>query len=171
MLNLGSTRFRNSYAAIFCFMQRQSSVIFTWSHLAALLLGYGFAGWLLAAFQVSWLVWLGTLGVTLHLIRVGASALTLATGWVVLVMVAAAVVKAWTAVWNSRIPFEQAQLWAQTLLLIWLGAIGLVVLLAFGRSTIGDLGVQGKRAFYSLVTLIWGALATGGLLYQIAIHR
>jgi hypothetical protein len=141
-------------------------VMIAWTHLAALLLGYSFAGWLLAAFQVSWLIWLGTLGTTLHLIRAQASAIALAASWVVLIMVAAAVVKAWAAAWDSRVPFEQAQLWAQGLLLIWLGAMGLVVLLAFARPRIAQLGMRGPSAGYSLTILIWGALAAGGLLYQ-----
>lgn len=148
----------------------QFSVIVSWSYLAVLLLGYGFTGWLLAAFQVPCLIWLGTLGVTLHLIRSGASAIALATIWVVLIIFMAAVVRAWIAVWNSRLPFEYAQLWAQGLLLIWLGAIGLVVLLAFARSTLSQLRLRGALAFYSLTALIWGALGMGGLLYQMLIH-
>jgi hypothetical protein len=144
----------------------QLNAIFTSAYLAILLIGYGFAGWLLAAFQVAWPVWLGTLVATLNLIRSGPSAIVLSSSWVVGLMFVAAVAKAWTGVWNRYLPYEQAQLWAQALLLIWFGAIGLVVLLAFVRPMLSRLGWRGRWATYGAIGVIWLALGMGSLIYQ-----
>lgn len=146
------------------------SIAGAWSYLALLLLGYGFAGWLLAAFQVAWFVWVGTLAMTLHLIRARSAAIALSSSWVAIVISIAAVTKAWAAVWDSRVPFQHAQLWAEGLLLIWLGAIGLVVLLAFADTAIQPFGLKQKRLGLYLTLAIWGALGIGKLLYQLLIH-
>lgn len=132
-----------------------------------LLLGYGFAGWLLAAFQVPWPVWLGTLAMTLHLIQVGAAALALSSGWVVGLIAIAVVVKAWARVWNPRLPLEQAQLWAQVLLLIWLGAMLLILLLAYARLLL-PAALKGRWVMLALTSFVWGALALGAWLYRLA---
>ena len=47
-------------------------------YLLVLGLGYVSAGWLLAAFQVSGFVWIGTLGIILYLAKVGADAIVVA---------------------------------------------------------------------------------------------
>ncbi len=136
-------------------------------YLTVLLLGYGFAGWLLAAFQVPWPVWLGTLAITLHLIQVGPAALALASSWVMGLIAVAAVVKAWVSVWNARLPLEQAGLWAQGLLLIWLGATLLLLLLAYARPLLRR-RFRGRRAGLALTGFVWAALGLGGWLHQFA---
>ena len=138
-------------------------------YLVALLLGYGFLGWLLAAFQVPWPIWLGSLGVAIHLIYSGPAAIALSSSWVVGIIFLAAAKKSWPEVWDSRVPHEQAQLWAEGLLLIWLGATGLVVLLAFAGSALHRLGVQGHFRFYSFTSLMWGAMSGGWIYYRL--HR
>jgi hypothetical protein len=145
-------------------------LIAAWSYLALLLLGYGFAGWLLAAFQAPWLIWLGTLAACLHLVRSQVAAIALASSWVVLLISAASVLKAWAPVWDRRVPFEQAPLWAESLLLIWLGAIGLVILLAFAHAAMQQIGCRGKQILYRLLILVWGALGAGKLFYSVFNH-
>jgi len=137
------------------------------AYLAVLLMGYGWLGWLMAAFQVPWPIWLGTLGVTLHLIRSGSAAIVLSEGWVVSVMFLAAVIKAWPEVWDSHVPYENAQLWAKGLLLIWMGGTGLVILLAFADSALDKLGVRGHHQLYSFISLVWGVMGGGWIYYQI----
>jgi hypothetical protein len=134
-------------------------------YLTALLLGYGFVGWLLAAFQVPWIVWLGTLATTLHLIRTGSAALALSCSWVVGLIAIAALAKAWIALWNAHLPYEQAQLWARSLLLIWWGATLLLLLLAYARPLLPR-SLNTRQALLLLTSLIWGALGFGGWCYQ-----
>lgn len=137
----------------------------SWLYLTLLLLGFWATGWLLAAFQVSWLVWLGTLGITLHLVQAETEAIALASTWVVLIMFIAAAKKSWTPVWHSHLPFENARLWAQGLLLIWAGLTGLVVLLALAKPHLRLLGLTHRQATTTLFILIWGALILGKLVY------
>lgn len=138
-------------------------------YLVLLLLGYSLVGWLLAAFQVFWLIWPVTFLVTFHLIRSGPPAIALSSSWVIGLMTLAAVMKAWAPVWDSRVPHEHAQLWAQGLLLIWFGASGLVVLLAFAeRMVMRPLGLAGHQAVYGLVILIWSAMVIGRLCYGLS---
>ncbi len=142
------------------------SIVLLWGYLIILLLGYSLAGWLLAAFQVSWLIWSVTFLVTLHLIRSGPAAIALSSSWVIGLISLAAVMKAWTPVWNSQLPHEHAQLWAQGLLLIWFGAIGLVVLLAFAPQLLArSLKLSTNQVIYGLVILIWTAMAIGRSFY------
>ena len=135
-------------------------------YLLVLSLGYVSAGWLLAAFQVSGFVWIGTLGTLLYLARSGADAIVVASTWVVGVISVGAVLKAWTPVWHSRLPYENAQLWAVGLLLIWLWAMVLVVLLAFAKIRMQTIGFRLLRSSLGLILWIWVTLGCGGLLYH-----
>jgi magnesium-transporting ATPase (P-type) len=136
-----------------------------WLYLAVWL-GYVSAGWLLAAFEVPWWVWLGTEAIILHLIKAGAEAIAVASAWIVVVISVAAVVKAWTPVWDSRIPFEHAQLWAGGLLFIWFWALGLVLLLAFAHKLTRLNGFRTYR--FKLLLLLTGAgLGTGWFVYHV----
>lgn len=137
-------------------------------YLAALLLSCSWLGWLLAAFQVPWPIWLGSLAVMLHLIKSGPAAIALAGGWVVGVMALAATRKSWAAVWGSHVPYQQAQLWAEGLLLIWLAATGLVLLLAFAGLALDPLGWQNRYKIYSVTGLVWGAFGGGWIYYQLS---
>lgn len=135
-------------------------------YLLVLSLGYVSAGWLLAAFQVPGFVWIGTLGIVLYLTKAGADAIVVASAWVVGVISVGAVLKVWTPVWHSRLPYENAQLWAVGLLLIWLWAMMLVVLLAFAQIRMQTIGFRFLRSSSGLVLWIWVALGCGGLLYK-----
>jgi Mg2+/Co2+ transporter CorB len=140
------------------------------AYLTLLLLGYGLLGWLLAAFQVSWPIWLGSLGVTLHLIYAGTAAIALSASWVVIIMFLAAARKSWAAVWGSQVPYEQAQLWAEGLLLIWIGITGLILLLAVADAVLAQVGCKGRVKHYSLTSSLWSAMAGGAIYYQISDH-
>jgi hypothetical protein len=143
-----------------------------WTYLGVLLLGYLSAGWLLAAFQVPWVIWLGTLGVSLHLVKVRTNALALASAWIVALVSIAAVLKAWTPLWDSHLPLEHAQSWALGLLLIWLWAHCLALLLAFAKKPVQKLGLRLTQTDRGLIILIWTAMGLGGLLchHQLANH-
>jgi hypothetical protein len=134
-------------------------------YLIVLLLGYGFVGWLLAAFQAAWPIWLGTFAITLYLICAGPAAIAFSQSWIVSIMTLAAVLKSWTPAWGSQVPFEQAQLWAKGLLLIWLAAISLAVLLGFASTVLQPWKLNARLTRYSLILLLWTALGLGGLAY------
>ncbi|MBD3880405.1 hypothetical protein IFO70_01405 [Phormidium tenue FACHB-886] len=138
-----------------------------WIYLFILGLGYSSMGWLLAAFQVPGLVWLGTLGVTMYLAEVGIDAIALSSAWVAGVVSAGAVTKAWTPVWNGRLPYENAKLWAGGLLGLWGWAVVLVVLLAFASAWMQTIGLRGRRAASGLVALTWLALGCGWLINRL----
>lgn len=135
------------------------------SYLLLLIFGYGFLGWLLAAFQAVWLIWLGTFAVILYLICSGTAAIAVSQSWIVSIMTLAAVLKSWTPVWGSQVPFEQAQLWAKGLLLIWLAAVSLAVLLGFASTILQPWKLSPRLTRYGLILLLWAALGLGGLAY------
>ena len=135
-------------------------------YLLVLGLGYVSAGWLLAAFQVSGFVWIGTLGILLYLAKAGADAIVVASAWIVGVISVGAVLKLWTPVWHSQLPQENAKLWAFGLLLIWLWSMVLVILLAFAKIRMQAIGFRFLRSSSGLALWVWVALGCGGLLYQ-----
>ncbi len=137
-----------------------------WFYLMTLLAGFLLIGWLLAAFQAPGLVWLGTLAVTLHLVKAEADAIVLGNAWIVTIMLIAAVKKAWTPAWNANLPAQDASLWATGLLLIWFSVIAMVILLAFAKPQLRSLGCSNRTASISLVIGLWSALLLGELLYQ-----
>lgn len=132
-----------------------------WLYLVVLFLGYASAGWLLAAFQVPWPIWLGTVTITWYLTKVGPDAIAIASGWVVAIISIGAVEKAWAPVWSRQTPYQQAQLWASGLLLLWFWAVLLVLMLAFADRPLQQLGWLRQRVG-GLLGLMWLALALGG---------
>lgn len=147
-------------------LSAKPAISLPWLHVMMLLTGFLFTGWLLAAFQAPWLVWLGTLGVTLHLIKAEADAIVLSNAWIVIIMLIAAVKKSWTPAWNVHIPSQNASLWAAGLLLIWLNLITLVILLAFVKPQLRSLGWSNPKTSIVLVASLWSALVLGALIYQ-----
>lgn len=117
-------------------------------------------------FHVPWLVWIGTLLMTFHLIRIGEDAIALSTAWVIGIMSIGAIVKAWTPVWNSQLPHSNAQLWAVGLMLLWIWALILVFLLGAAKSVLRRLGWTVVNWVHLLVGLIWTALGFGGWVAQ-----
>jgi len=139
------------------------ALVLRWGYLITLILGYGVAGWLLAAFQVSWVIWSITFALAAQLIRSGPAAIVLASSWVTGLMCFAALTKTWIPAWDGRLPYTHAERWAQALLIIWFGAIGLTVLSGYTvQLATRPLGLGENRAAYGVVILIGIALVTGG---------
>jgi len=133
-----------------------------WAYLIALLSGYVTIGWLLAAFQVSWLVWLTTLGVTLYLVNAGVDAIALANAWIVAVISAGAVAKSWAPIWDAQLPYKNAQAWAMGLLALWLWTVVLGVGLGFAQPPMRSIGLGRSSTRMGLMGM---ALGSGGLIY------
>lgn len=137
------------------------------AYLLLLIVGYSSLGWLLAAFQVSNLIWLGTLSVTFYVAAIGTDALLLAVAWVVTVAMIGAADKAWIAVWNINLPYENAQLWATGLLVFWFWGLVLISSLAFARNPVRAIGVPYRYIFLTLLISTWFALGSGSMTYHL----
>ncbi|WP_088894089.1 hypothetical protein [Leptolyngbya ohadii] len=129
--------------------------------------GYGTVGWLLAAFQASVLIVLGTLGIILRLTQVGKDAIVLTNGWTVSVFAIAAVRKSWTPVWGQDIPYTNARLWAGVLILLWLWC----TLLLFGstlcQTALKTLGIPPRQTTLLLYLLFLLAIGLGSITYHL----
>jgi hypothetical protein len=147
------------------------STLFGWTYLLLLFLGYIAAGWLLATYRVSWLVWLGTLGITLHLAIAETGAIVLANTWVVVIILSGIFFN--TKISLNFLPFERAQIWALSLLIIWVFAIALIFMLAFAKTIMNKLCVGWifklqPYTSYILLSVIWIAIKCGYLIYKLA---
>lgn len=132
-------------------------------YIAGLLLGYVSLGWLLAAFQVPWTVWLGTWAVMLHLLKAEADAIALASAWIVVIISIGAVLKAWAPIISPGLPYENAKAWAVGLLLIWLWVSLLAVGLGLSRKPMQQIGLgRGYR-----LLLLGVALGCGWLIERV----
>ncbi|MEB3210789.1 MAG: hypothetical protein VKL39_05520 [Leptolyngbyaceae bacterium] len=139
-------------------------------HLTCVALGLVGVGWLLAAFQVSWLIWGTTFGLALYLSMTGVDGLALSSAWVVGFVSVGAVIKAWPVVWGSEVPYKAAKFWALVFLLFWAGAIALIGLLATAiapmKSLLNAIGLRQHHAKSILGALSWIALGVGWALYN-----
>jgi hypothetical protein len=123
-------------------------------------LGYFLAGVMLNAFQASWVVWLGTLLMTVHLCWAGTAAIALAVIWVVATM--------WTAAILGSTPlpiYFNGSSWALILIGAWLMATGFIMLLGFARKPIQQLGLKPGHGFWALLGLTWSALTVGAVCF------
>jgi hypothetical protein len=146
------------------------SIWFSWTYLILLGLGYLGLGWLLAAYKVSWLIWLGTLLMTIHLSIAETGAIFLANLWLVFVVSLGIIL-------NSKIslhflPFNRAQIWALTLLIIWFFSISLIFMLAFAPPKFKNLGLSWlkkvqKYNAHILIAVTWIAMRIGYVIYKI----
>lgn len=141
-----------------------------WIYLGFLFVGFMGIGWLMAAFDVPWVVWLITIFLIFYLCKTGVDGIALSSAWVVSFVSVGAVLKSWPTVWNSEIPYKAANLWATGLLGIWIGAIALVWLLANASSAmqpiVTRLGMQGQKTQHLLLALTWSALGLGWMIYS-----
>ncbi|MEE3716415.1 hypothetical protein V2H45_06635 [Tumidithrix elongata RA019] len=135
----------------------------SWFHLAFLVLGYTAAGWILADYNASWIVWLGTIAVALHLSKAGTAAIAVATTWIVLLVGIGALT--WS--YPKHFPIGGAKAVAWSLILVWIYALLMVLLLAFANRPIQAIGLTKKQGFYCLVILTWTSLLLGWLVYQL----
>ena len=115
---------------------------------------------MLNAFQASWVVWLGTLLMTVHLCWAGTAAIALAVAWVVATM--------WTAAILGSTPlpiYFNGSSWALILIGAWLMATVFIVLLGFARKPVQQLGLKPIHGFWALLGLTWSALAVGAVCF------
>jgi hypothetical protein len=147
------------------------SAFFCWAYLFLLCLGYIGAGWLLAAYQVSWLIWLGTLLAIVHLSIAETGAIVLANTWLVLIILLGIFFN--TKISLNFLPLYKAQIWAIGLLVVWIFAILLILMLAFAQTPLktldlGRIGKSQKRISYFLIFVTWIAIKLGYLIYKLA---
>jgi len=133
--------------------------------LVLMTLGSGLGGWLLAAFQVPWIVWWITQACTVHLAISGPSAILLSNLWVIGLMLVCAAEQSWPQVWSPRIPTHHAQTWAMILIGLWGVAIALILLLAWLSHRLDGNGYRSRHRILWLLPLCWGGLGIGAWIY------
>jgi hypothetical protein len=111
----------------------------------------------LTAYNVSLWIWLGILAVTLHLAWAGTAAIAPAMVWLLTLMWIATV----THTLPKLIPHAIAQVWAASLLEVWIRGGLLILLLAFARPCLKPLRLSQVRSFGLILGLTWSALGTG----------
>nr|WP_317267875.1 hypothetical protein [Arthrospira sp. SH-MAG29] len=138
-----------------------------WIYTIILFWGYTVAGWFLAAFEVPWLVWLITGAVILHLAKVGEEAIVLANAWLVLIMLIGTILKTWPTVWLPDLPFQNAPLWAMILMGLWAFSMVLIIALAWGRTILSPVGLNGDRLSFILLGIPVVAMIVGSAIFRL----
>lgn len=119
----------------------------------------------LMAYDVSPLVWLGTLAITLHLAWAGSAAIAPAMVWLLALM--------WIATMTHALPQPMqmhnviAQVWAASLLDLWVRGGVVILMLAFARWALKPLRLRPIAIFGFTVGLSWSALGMGVRLYSL----
>ena len=116
----------------------------------------------LTAYNVSPWIWLGTLAVTLHLAWAGTAAIAPAMVCLVALMWIATV----THTLPKLMPHAIAQVWAASLLEVWMRGGLLILILAFARPCLKPFQLGHIPSFGFLLGLTWSALGTGVRLYR-----
>jgi hypothetical protein len=116
----------------------------------------------LTAYNVSPLIWLGTLAVTLHLAWAGTAAIA-SSMFCLLTLIWIATV---THTVPKLVPHAIAQVWAASLLELWLRGGLLILILAFARPCLKPLRLGHIPSFGFILGLTWSALGTGVRLYS-----
>lgn len=132
----------------------------TIAYLVALWLAYGIVGWLLSAYFVPEVVWVGTLVMTFHLAWAGLNAIALSSIWVVGVLSMGAIEHAW--MWQISRPYYQIE--PLVLLIIWLLSLGLIVVTAIAHNQLQK-RFNRAQVLYRLIIPAWFGLALGLLAY------
>lgn len=131
-------------------------VLLLW--LMACYLGMG-----LTAYGISPLIWLGTLAVTIHLVWAGAAAIAPAMVWLLALM--------WVATLTHALPQQMqnviAQVWATSLLALWVQSGFVIVLLAFSRWGLTPWRLRRLPSFGLILGLSWSGLGMGSCLYRL----
>jgi hypothetical protein len=137
-----------------------SGIYFVLLWLTACSLGMG-----LTAYVVSPLIWLGTLAVTLHLTWAGSAAIAPAMVWLLALM--------WVATMTHALPQPMqmhnviAQVWAASLLDLWMRGGLVILMLAFARWAFKPLRLRPAAIFAFTVGLSWSALGAGVCMYRL----
>ncbi len=145
-------------------------LVLTCLGLGVLILGYGIGGFCLTACKASPLVWHLTGLVMLYLTYTGQAGILLSNLWFVGLVIFFTLAQPWPVVFFTWLPFNQAQIWAATLLAIWLLSIVLVLLLAFMTDFLHDRGWPHWPHLVGLGGLAWLAMGSGSLIYQTLTH-
>jgi hypothetical protein len=116
----------------------------------------------LTAYSVSFLIWLGTLAVTLHLAWAGKAAIAPAMVWLLALIGFATVTNAHP----QTSPHAIAQVWAASLLELWLRGGLLILILGFARSCLKPWRLSHIPSFGFILGLTWSGLGTGVRLYR-----
>lgn len=117
----------------------------------------------LTAYSVSFLIWLGTLAVTLHLAWAGKAAIAPAMVWLLALIGFATVTNAHP----QTSPHAIAQVWAASLLELWLRGGLLILILGFARSCLKPWRLSHIPSFGFILGLTWSGLGTGVRLYRL----
>ncbi len=125
-----------------------------------ILLAYVLVGWLLSAYLVPEVVWVGTLTMTLYIAWAGLDAIAIASVWVVGVLSIGAVRHAW--MWHMLRPYYQLE--PLVLLIIWLLSLVLVVFTAITHKHLQE-RFNRVQILYRLVIPIWLGLVLGTVIY------
>jgi hypothetical protein len=133
----------------------------TIAYMVLLCFAYGVIGWLLSAYVVSKVVWIGTLMITSHLAWAGLDAIALASIWVVGVLSMGAIDHAW--MWQIPRPYYQIE--PLVLLIIWLLSLGLVVFTALAHKQLQK-RFNRAQVLYRLLLPVWFGLALGLWVYD-----
>ncbi len=135
-----------------------SGIYFLLLWLVACSLGMG-----LTAYDVSTLIWLGTLGITLHLAWAGSAAIAPAMVWLLALM--------WIATMTHAQPMQMhpviAQVWAASLLDLWVRGGLVILMLAFARRALQPWRLHPVPTVGFIVGLSWSALGTGIRVYSL----
>ena len=137
-----------------------------------LLVGIGgvAAGWLLAAFALPGYGWLIAFVLLLYLAQVGPDGIAIANIVLVMAMTLATLLKAWPSALDALFPNHDARQWATVLIVIWIGGIGWLVLLGYGRShlqrVLQSLGLPGRYAAPLMAGLALIAVLLGRLVHR-----
>jgi hypothetical protein len=132
----------------------------TIAYLVVLWFAYGIVGWLLSAYFVPEVVWVGTLLMTFHLAWAGLDAIVLASMWVVGVLSMGAIRHAW--MWQISRPYYQIE--PLVLLIIWFLSLGLVVSTAMIHKQLQK-RFNRVQILHRLIISTWFGLALGLLVY------
>jgi hypothetical protein len=117
----------------------------------------------LTAYSVSFLIWLGTLAVTLHLAWAGTAAIAPAMVWLLALIGFATVTNAHP----QMSPHAIAQVWAASLLELWIRGGLLILILAFARSCLKPWQLSHVPSFGFILGLTWSGIGTGVRLYSL----
>ncbi len=117
----------------------------------------------LTAYDVLPWVWLGTLAVMLHLTWAGSAAIAPAMVWLLALMWIATITRAMPQPMHDVI----AQVWAASLLNLWVRGGLVILMLAFARWALKPLSLRPIAIFGFTVGLSWSALGMGVYMYSL----
>lgn len=133
--------------------------------ISLLFVGFCLGGWWLTALGAAWFLWLGTGLMTGYLVAVGTGAIVLSNSWIVFLIAVTLISARKPVFWPVYVPY---QLWAITMMLLWVIGGGLVILLGIQAQALKDSPSPTRQLRqWSLVLLLWLGLGVGYLTYHL----